>query len=174
MKRSGFLFLLVAGMSVSVIAFPFLPNPPGSTGTVISSTPPAQWIYGRFGNLLGMVSGNGVHSYFKNNVTSPEAPTLASGFGWATPASAVVLGYTNSAFSIVVGSTTAASGVFTMPPANSGWVCNANDETNAGTIRVRQTGDTATSVTFTSYNAASTVAANMSTSDNIEFQCSAF
>ena len=174
MKRSMVLFLLVAVMSVSVMAFPFLPNPPGSLSTVISSNPPAQWIYGSYGNLLGMVSSAGVHSYFKNNMTSPEAPTLTSGFGWTTPASAVVLGYTNSAFSIVVGSATAASGVLTFPPANSSWVCTANDETRPGTIRVAQTADTTTSVTFTSYNAASTVAANMSTSDNIEFQCSAF
>jgi hypothetical protein len=120
-----------------------------------------------------MVSSAGVHSYLKNNMTSPDAPVLTSGFGWATPASAVLVGYTNSAFELVVGSATAASGVFALPPAPTSWACSANDETNPGTIRVLQTADTATSVTFTSYNAASTVAANMTTGDNIQFQCSA-
>ena len=116
------------------------------------------------GAFSGLLSSAGVTTTGPLTVNgkllvNSAAPTYSSGFSTGTP---TITGSTSAAFLVTLGATPGATGVLTMPGANTGYVCLGSDQTTAaGTVR--ETGSTTTTVTFA---LASTVAA-----DKLQIQC---
>ena len=158
-------------MSVQVMAYPMLPNPPLPGGADRHGAPPAGYLYDKYNNLMGVSNNRGVDTFFNINQSSPIPPVVASGFG----SSPVLTGYSNAAFSVKVGSGGAANGALTLPLTAAGWACQASDITSYATILVRESAQTTASATFTSYSASAPgTPANMNANDVIVFQCTAF
>ena len=173
LSRSWLFALVVAWVCLcaTVMAAQFAASLPGFATR--SSSPPTSWIYDRYNNLIGSGSPAGVDTYFTTVSSNTTPVTVTSGFGWATAASAVIVGNSNFAFSITT-SGAAQTGVIALPQAPNAWSCQANDITNAASYDITQTASTTTSATFTSYSKTAGTALNWTAGDTIYFQCASF
>lgn len=107
----------------------------------------------------------------ENNNPMPS-PTYTSGFSTGAPT--IAGGYPS--FTLTIGSAPSSTGTLAMPNAFTGWTISCVDVNNAtttGGYYIKETANTATSVTVTGYNA-SGVATAWTTGDILHCQASPF
>lgn len=179
---------LVSLIAITVVASPYLPNPPWVSGANRSPNPPLSYIYDAQGNLIGTGAITGVDTYFGSNVTSPVKPLIASGFGFSTGEIAsgvsianasgvqVIAGTNPATFSVATSGAVAGGtlGVLTMPLAPNGWTCSATDISQPTTLVIAPASRTPTSVTMNVFSRTTGLAASSVAADKIDFQCNAY
>lgn len=104
---------------------------------------------------------------------SPIAPVIAAGFGGGSPTVNAPNG--TKSFQVTIGTASGSTGQLTMPTAQTGWNCSANDLTThtAANFQVLQTVQSPTSVTFTDYSDIAG-AATWVAGDVLAIQCASF
>jgi hypothetical protein len=103
---------------------------------------------------------------------SRSAPTISSGFG---SGASVTTNNGPAAFLIDVGTSNTGTGVIGLPPATTGWSCDANDitTTNANQLVTKQTASSTTSATLQNYTDAAATHA-WTDSDVLSVHCFAY